>query len=85
MGDKEEEESLVVTDGSSESNMRPRANTSDQEDIWRLSHKSKPGPSKSTQNRQSHINPTSRITPSPKQPNRNTSDSEEDEEHLELV
>jgi len=82
VGDKEEEESLVVTDGS---NMRPRANTSDQEEIWRLSHKSKPGPSKSTQNRQSQIIPPSRTTPSPKQQNRNTSDSEEDEEHLELV
>ena len=83
--DEEEEASLNVTDGSSESNMRPRANTSDQEEIWRLSHKSKPGPSKSTQNRQSQINLPSRITPSPKQSNRNTSDSEEDEEHLELV
>ena len=82
VGDKEEEESLVVTDGS---NMRPRANTSDQEEIWRLSHKSKPGPSKSTQNRQSQIIQPSKTTPSPKQPNRNTSDSEEDEEHLELV
>jgi len=82
VGDEEEEETLVVTDGS---NMRPRANTSDQEEIWRLSHKSKPGPSKSTQNRQSQIIPPSRTTPSPKQQNRNTSDSEEDEEHLELV
>ena len=85
VGDEEEEESLVVTDGSSQSNMRPRATTSDQEEIWRLSHKSKPGSSKSTQNRQSQIIPPSRTTPSPKQPNRNTSDSEEDEEHLELV
>ena len=82
VGDEEEEETLVVTDGS---NMRPRANTSDQEEIWRLSHKSKPGPSKSTQNRQSQIIPPSKTTPSPKQQNRNTSDSEEDEEHLELV
>ena len=85
MEDEEDEASLVVTDGSSAANMRPRANTSDQEDIWRLSHKSKPVPSKSTQNRQSQINPPGRATQSPKQPNRNTSDSEEDEEHLELV
>ena len=81
--DEPEANSPVGSDQSETSNMRPRTNTNPQ-DLWRLSSVPVERPSAST-NPGAHNDSKSRGTHSPRNSGHKDSDSEDEEEQLELV
>ena len=81
--DEPEAHSPVGSDQSETSNMRPRTNTNPQ-DLWRLSSVPVERPSASP-NPGAHNDSKSRGTHSPRNSGHKDSDSEDEEEQLELV